>query len=172
MAFDYMMSFEIKYFFAGNSMVSMFMLMSSAISHGNTLNVIMYVCRFVSVFIIFMIAYEFMLIFVWYYDVVQWKEESLIMGLNENIIRSAVSVALQAVDGRNDLSIIHIYAGKDGDVNVMYDFNDGSEYGIYDLLSIGQSKKVCNDILYALDTDETIDIKYNALTDSLSWRHM
>lgn len=46
----------------------------------------------------------------------------------------------------------HIYAGKDGDVNVMYDFNDGSEYGIYDLLSIGQSKKACNDILYALDT--------------------
>lgn len=96
----------------------------------------------------------------------------LIMGLNENIIRSAVSVALQAVDGRNNLSIIHIHAGKDGDVNVMYDFNDGSEYGIYDLLSIEQSKKVCNDILYALDTDETIDIKYNALTDSLSWRHM
>ncbi len=75
------------------------------------------------------------------------------MGLNENIIRNAVSVALQAADGR-------------------YDFNDGSEYGIYDLLSIGQSKKTCNDILYALDTDETIDIKYNALTDSLSWRHM
>lgn len=148
------------------------MLMSSAISHGNTFNILMHVYRSISVFIIFMIAYEFMLIFVWYYDVVQWEEGILIMGLNENIIRSAVSVALQAVDGRNDLSIIHIYAGKDGDVNVMYDFNDGSEYGIYDLLSIGQSKKACNDILYALDTDETIDIKYNALTDSLSWRHM
>lgn len=94
------------------------------------------------------------------------------MGLNENIIRNAVSVALQAADGRNDLSIIHIHAGIDGDVNVMYDFNDGSEYGIYDLLSIEQSKKVCNDILYALDTDKTIDIKYNALTDSLSWQHM
>ncbi len=47
----------------------------------------------------------------------------LIMGLNENIIRSAVSVALQAVDGRNDLSIIHIHAGKDGDVNVMYEIS-------------------------------------------------
>lgn len=137
--------------------------------------VIMHVCRFISVLIIIMIAmivYEFMLIFEWYYDVVQWEEGSLIMGLNENIIRSAVSVALQAADGRNDLSIIHIHAGKDGNVNVMYNFNDGSEYGIYDLLSIEQSKKVCNDILYALDTDETIDIKYNALTDSLSWRHM
>lgn len=149
------------------------MLMSSAISHGNTFNVLMHVYRSISVFIIFMIAYEFMLIFVWYYDVVQWEEGSLIMvGLNENIIRSAVSIALQAVDGRNDLSTIHIHAGKYGDVNVMYDFNDGSEYGIYDLLSIEQSKKTCNDILYALDTDETIEIKYNALTDSLSWRHM
>lgn len=94
------------------------------------------------------------------------------MGLNENIIRSAVSVALQAADGRNDLSIIHIHAGMDGDVNVMYEFNDGSEYSIHDLLSNRQSKKACNDILYALDTDETIEIKYNALTDSLSWRHM
>lgn len=94
------------------------------------------------------------------------------MGLNENIIRNAVSIALQAVEGRNGLSIIHIHAGMDGDVNVMYDFNDGSEYCIYDLLSIRQSKKVCNDILYALDTDETIGIKYNALTDSLSWQHM
>lgn len=151
------------------------MLMSSAISHGNTFNVLMHVCRFVSALIIIMIAmiaYEFMLIFVSYYDVIQWEEGSLIMGLNENIIRSAVSVALQAVDGMNDLPIIHIHAGKDGDVNVMYNFNDGSEYGIYDLLSIEQSKKVCNDILYALDTDETIDIKYNSLTDSLSWRHM
>jgi len=80
------------------------MLMSSAISHGNTFNVLMHVYRSISVFIIFMIAYEFMLIFVWYYDVVQWEEGSLIMGLNENIIRNAVSVALQAADGRNDLS--------------------------------------------------------------------
>lgn len=67
MAFDYMMPFEIKCFFAGNSIVSMFMLMSSAISHGNDFNVLMHVCRFVSALIIFMIAmivYEFMFIFV------------------------------------------------------------------------------------------------------------
>jgi len=54
-------------FFAGNSIVSMFMLMSSAISHGNDFNVLMHVCRFVSALIIFMIAmivYEFMFIFV------------------------------------------------------------------------------------------------------------